>query len=282
MKFGRRVMAAKSKARLNQVTEMTEHRRATCGAGRALLAGILLAASTTLLAAESDSAANAWKFKANLYVWGAAIEGETRGGSEIDVPFSEIWDNLNFALMGGLEARKGKWAVLGDFVYLDAEGDESGTLEPFDRLPISIPVDADVEVEGLVLNIVGARNLYDEDNASIEAVFGVRYLDLDSTLTAKLGSRDPVKFETDDTYLDGVIGLRGQVGLSDKWYVPYYFDVGTGDSDFTWQGYAGVGYAFEHVNVVVAYRYLYWDFGSDEAVKDLNFGGPLTGVQFVF
>jgi hypothetical protein len=32
-----------------------------------------------------------------------------------------------------------------------------------------------------------------------------------------------------------VVGVKGQVRLDDRWYLPFYADVGTGDSDLTWQ-----------------------------------------------
>jgi len=32
-------------------------------------------------------------------------------------------------------------------------------------------------------------------------------------------------------------------GESRKWFVPYYLDVGTGESDLTWQAMGGIGYS---------------------------------------
>ena len=33
-------------------------------------------------------------------------------------------------------------------------------------------------------------------------------------------------------------------GPNREWFVPYYADIGTGQSDFTWQAIGGIGYAF--------------------------------------
>ena len=43
---------------------------------------------------------------------------------------------------------------------------------------------------------------------------------------------------------DGIVGAKGAFALGDKhkWVVPYYVDIGTGDSDVTWQAELGVGY----------------------------------------
>ncbi|MFC1825261.1 hypothetical protein ACFL9T_21330, partial [Thermodesulfobacteriota bacterium] len=68
----------------------------------------------------------------------------------------------------------------------------------------------------------------------------------------------------------------------EKWYMPFYGDIGAGDSDLTWQAEAGFGYKFKHFDVVATYRYLDWDFEDNSAVDDLNISGPLIGIKFVF
>ena len=65
-----------------------------------------------------------------------------------------------------------------------------------------------------------------------------------------------------------------------NWYVPYYVDVGTGDSDLTWQAVAGIGYAFRWGEVFAAWRYLDYDFKSSSNIEKLNFNGPGLGVAF--
>jgi hypothetical protein len=45
-------------------------------------------------------------------------------------------------------------------------------------------------------------------------------------------------------------------------FVPYYLDVGTGDSKLTWQGIAGLGYAFSWAEVIGTWRYLDYRFSA--------------------
>ena len=60
-------------------------------------------------------------------------------------------------------------------------------------------------------------------------------------------------------------------------------DVGTGDSDLTWQALGGVGYRFEWFNLIAAYRYMNWDFGDDvKVLDDMDIHGPAVGIQFTF
>jgi hypothetical protein len=55
---------------------------------------------------------------------------------------------------------------------------------------------------------------------------------------------------------------------------------GTGDSDLTWQGIAGVGYAFKGGEIIAAWRYLDYVFKSGKSIESLHFSGPGVGVAF--
>ena len=62
--------------------------------------------------------------------------------------------------------------------------------------------------------------------------------------------------------------------------MPYYLDIGTGQSKFTWQGIVGIGYDFDWGAVTAAWRYLDYDFKSDQVVQDLNLSVGAIGVTF--
>lgn len=67
-----------------------------------------------------------------------------------------------------------------------------------------------------------------------------------------------------------------------QWHAIYHVDVGAGDSDYTWQGIAGVGYHFKNFDGVLAYRYISWSFGDDAVLGDLNLSGVMLGMRFSF
>ena len=75
---------------------------------------------------------------------------------------------------------------------------------------------------------------------------------------------------------------RGRVafGSDRRWAVPYYLDVGTGDSDITWQAVLGLTYWFDWGELGVEWRYLDYDLKSDGPITDLNFDGPAAGIAF--
>jgi hypothetical protein len=82
--------------------------------------------------------------------------------------------------------------------------------------------------------------------------------------------------------VDAIVGCKGRLGFgdSDSWFVPYYFDVGTGESDLTWQAMAGLGYTFDWGDVLVALRYLEYDLQSDSTIEAVTFNGPAIAVSF--
>ena len=76
---------------------------------------IILGLPLTAKSAED----NAWDYSASVYLWGAGIQGSLANGAEVDASFGDILEELEFAIMGTYEARKGKWSVIGDVIYLD-------------------------------------------------------------------------------------------------------------------------------------------------------------------
>jgi hypothetical protein len=81
---------------------------------------------------------------------------------------------------------------------------------------------------------------------------------------------------------DAVIGVRGYLNLDDKWYLPYHLDIGTGQSDLTWQASAGLAYRFDWGDVSLQYRHIDWQFDSSSRLDNMNFSGPLLAAKFQF
>jgi hypothetical protein len=81
---------------------------------------------------------------------------------------------------------------------------------------------------------------------------------------------------------DAIVGVRGRLtfGEGRRWFAPYHLDVGTGESDITWQAMAGLGYSFGWGDVLAAWRYLDYDMKSGETIESLNFNGPLVAAVF--
>ncbi len=80
-----------------------------------------------------------------------------------------------------------------------------------------------------------------------------------------------------DSLWDGIVGVKGRYTFTDdrKWFLPFYLDVGTGQTKLTWQAIAGVGYGFHWGDLVATYRYIDWTAKSGKSVEGLSLGGPM-------
>ena len=122
----------------------------------------------------------------------------------------------------------------------------------------------------------------ESEQLNLALLGGLRYLYLKSPIEVNYTS---LGVDSDDIW-DGIVGARGQYNLNDKWYLPFHLDIGAGDSDMTWQAFAGVGYKYENFDLIAGYRYLDYDFDANDpaagALTDLTMSGPMIGAKFYF
>jgi hypothetical protein len=241
--------------------------------------------SSVLAQTDSSASQDQWQFSGAIYLWGADIGGHTVRGSEVEVGFSDILDNLEMAFMGAFAARKNNWSFLADVIYLDLGVDRTVDLSiPVGPIQIPVTTSASLDMQGLVLHFAGGYSLYSEGKSRLDLIGGARYLDLDTGLFLALQSLGPGQSRTISDSLtawDGIVGLKGHASLGERWFLPYYVDVGGGDSKLTWQATAGIGFRAGRVwDLALVYRHLEWDLDSTRLIDDISFSGPTLGVIF--
>jgi hypothetical protein len=241
-----------------------------------VMTACLLVMATPVRAADSRSA-DEWKFDATIYLWASSIDIKPQDGDTIHLSFSDLLDNLDMAFMGALGARKDKWSLLTDVIYMDVSFDEKGSVEIPGQ---NINTKASIAKKAWIVTAAGGYNLVDTGKYSLDLLAGARYLAVDLPIKYKIGS-DKLKTTVSANVWDGIIGVRGKVNLADEWYMNYYADGGTGDSSFTWQALAGLNYQFKKVVAGFGYRYL-TTYDKDDAIEDLTVKGPYAGVRFFF
>ncbi|MBW1939640.1 MAG: hypothetical protein JRI67_12960 [Deltaproteobacteria bacterium] len=256
---------------------------------RRLILGFLVLVITTSSHAAQPAENNDWEFNALIYLWAADIAGESSSGGDVDIDFDTLWDNLDMAFMGGFEARKGRWSLLLDPVYLKESGGKGWTVNlPAGQFKIPTNFDGSVKLESWITNFGVAYNIIDTDRGTLDILAGARYtwMDVDVELeVSNVITAASRRVTASEHNWDGVIGVKGDVRLYDKWTVPYRFDVGTGDSDFTLNAVAALAYQFKWGRVMAGYRYLHYDFDKDNLgvlLHDVDLKGPLLGAQFSF
>jgi len=110
-----------------------------------------------------------------------------------------------------------------------------------------------VKLSGVLWELAGGYTVARGGNSSLDVLAGFRHLGIEAKTDWQLsitdnvsGGPSPVRRASARVDLwDAIIGIRGTVGLGDsRWAIPYYLDVGTGDSALTWQGVAGIEYRY--------------------------------------
>ncbi len=235
-----------------------------------LLSAVFASMFTPVTAQESD-----WNFRAFLYLWAPELGGRTVTGQDMSVSFSDILDNLDFGLMGALEANRGPWSFLGDFQYLDLSSGSNAAVGP------GIPASADADVEGFVFTGSAGYDLRSDQTGQLVAFGGFRYLDMDTTANLAVGAGSQRLSEKINN-TDAIIGLRGFHPLSEKWAISYYGDIGAGDSDLTWQASLTFDYRINNWQLSLGYRHLDWDISNSNLLSALSFSGPIVGAKLSF
>lgn len=264
---------------------------------RMALVALVTTVAVLPVSAQAEAASGEWEWRATLYAWLPDIEGTTRfpsgaGGPTIGVDAGQLIDNLDFTFMAAVQVRKGRWGAFGDLIYLD-EGAAQSRVRDFTvgpgQSPAGVELDANLDLRSWVLTLAGTYRLGDAEDAANDLLFGTRMLDLEQTLdwrlSGNIGELDLPSANGSSTVSgtnwDAVIGVKGSLrfGRDSRWLVPWHLDAGAGDSDFTWQAMAGVGYRFDWGSMLLNYRYLDYDLGSGAGVNDLTLSGPLLGVS---
>ncbi len=270
------------------------------GLAKAAGAVSLALASVFPVAAQAQAAADAWQFEATLYGWFPAIGGSTSfpdggGGPSIDVSAKQVIDALKFAFMGSLQATRGQWGLWNDLVYADFGADKSGTRDFHvgqRDLPADVTADLGLDIKSWIWTVAGTYSLAATPAGTMDLLAGARLLDMDQTLRWTFSGNiagHPLPARTGSATVsvsnwDAVVGVKGRANLGNdgKWFLPYYLDVGGGQSKSTWQIMGGVGYQFGWGSLLATWRYLDYNFKSDSKVDSLDFNGVAIGASFKF
>ena len=254
---------------------------------------LLVLASGNASAQSNDD----WEYSLTIYAWLPDISGTTTfgpgGGSDFTIPIGDILDNLDFTAQGAFDVRKGDWGFVTDLIYMDLgntkTNSRSGTIGGT-PIPAEANATLNIDMKSLVLTGAAYHRFFEEGGNTADFLFGARYIDMEQSLRYNImgeigqlplpGREGTVEANGDN--IDFIIGLRGtaMVGESGKWFVPYYVDMGAGDSDFTWQAYLGVGYNFGWGQMGLTWRYLDYDASVGSPLANLDMSGPAISARW--
>lgn len=255
-----------------------------------------LAASALVLAAGTPALADDWKWTVAPYVWVPGITVDSDFSGEPALPEDgtdvSILDKLDVALMGHVEARKNRWGVYGDFIFVELSDENTTTLGPGGPLTGDLVVSSDLRL-GL-LDIGGLYRLAGSGSGPVDfdVLLGARFIDieLDAAITLPLPGSAPLDAGTSVSETDLMVGGRLLGRFNERWYWTARADISFGGSEGTSNALASVGYVFGQTGLFsldLGYRHMRLETESRRAngaqvVNDLEVSGPVVGFVFRF
>lgn len=271
-----------------------------------------ISAHAQVVSTPVQPASAGWTFNVTPYIWLPTIRADlnfhTPSGStvteSINAGINDYISNINFGMMGGAEARDGRFSLITDLIYisLSFKNDFSVARLGLLRTPqgdLTVPRSSQLSLgsryNATIGSMGGGYTLVDGAWGNVDAIAGLRILGTGGYLNYQLdhdillpnqtvGLSRTGSLNMGSTFVEGFGGVRGRFTIpNSRFYVPWYLDAGGGDIPFTWQAYLGLGYAAGFANLSLGYRWL--DFQSRtgaSALKNISLGGAVLAAAFRF
>lgn len=250
---------------------------------RTIAVGLLLLLAVT--AARADTDPDAWNFTLTPYVWVPGIDGSFKIPPAAEIPDpvlpvskSNVINALNFVAMISFEARKDRWSIYADVFYVSLSFERTA--------PTDFVIKAKLDDKTAVAELAGAYQVWrSASNAShFDILGGVRYAGIHNDVTLILESRE-FDFSSHANLPDAIIGVKGEARFGDeeRWFIPYYADVGGGSSNHTSLTSVGIGYTYGWGDLALNYRYLEYQPGNGGSTfNTFKLYGPMLAASFHF
>jgi len=239
----------------------------------------LLAKPAFAQAPGGEEDAERWRPALEVYAWAPTVDLEFPDGTHAQIDMEDVITSIDFAFMliGGV--RKGDWLIGMDLVYADLSENVNSPVGPFLEF-------RKLEVEAWLASPFVSYRVINNDRWTLEVLGGVQYYweEITQTVVETVPDFESTDLAFDDNVWNAFVGVRGSVELSNRWYMPYRFDVGTGDDDTIAQALAGFAYRFDSFDLQFGYRYMTWrpSSGEDQLFKEQNAYGFYAGALFRF
>jgi hypothetical protein len=234
-------------------------------------------------AKQSSYIPDDWSMEIAPYVWAAGLEGDIAPfprapASEVDVSFKDILKHLDMAGMVFAKLRYQRFAGYADLIYTSISADVDTPLGVlFD--------DADAENDIFIGTFGGAYRAIESEHASLDLLVGARVWSVDVGLELHGGLLPDQNFETNQNWVDPVVGLQGTYRFDNGIFLASLLQAGGFGvaSDLTWDAFGAVGYQFnDTISAIAGYRHLEVDYDHSGFVFDVELSGPVIGMTIRF
>lgn len=221
-----------------------------------------------------------WQVSASPYAWASGIRGKVgQFGAppvRLDSSFGKVMSSLDVAFMGAVEARHGRFSILGDVMYGQLSGHGS---TPYGLLSKR----ADVKTKSFTGFLGGGYSMIENEHGHLDVVGGGRLWYASTKLSLDGGVLNGKSRKDSATWVDAVAGLRGRYALNDNWYLTGWGLVGAGQAKLDWDVTGAVGYQFKSkLSAVLGYRAMGVDFKRNGFVYNVVQQGPIVGLAYRF
>lgn len=224
-----------------------------------------------------------WHFTVAPYLWASGIKGDVSVANlpsiPVDASFSDLWDDLDFALDAHFEGRKDRFGFGLDMVYSN----------------LGVPVAPDAPILDYEVDV---RQLFSEgfvfyraasggraDNpAHLDLLLGARYTGTKTRLSAQ--SAADVEYDgafRELSWVDALAGLRFRAPLGSRAAILGRADVAGFGSKLTWnlEGDLAVR-ASEHWTLGAGWRHMDIEYDEGEGIERKQFDLAYDGPRFWF
>lgn len=227
---------------------------------------------------ESD-----WHLATRFGMWFLALNGTVNvRNHEIhaDADFNELFDNMNFGFMPGLELSNDKWVISLNGVFSQLEAGKSFNGVTPGGVPIS--GGADVVVDMDIVDLGVGYNVFDCKIGGMDfdagPIIGIRYTYLSVELQPNRFNSVSDSVDFWDPYVGAMARLKLTNSLTWRNSASIGgFDVGC---DITWAAQTMIDWEFaKSWELNVGYRALYQDFHQNSFKWDETLHGPWLGIS---
>ena len=238
-------------------------------------------AAVVLLTVSAEASAQDIEWLVAPYLWYADISLEQSSGGSGGIGGSDLLDVTDAFGMIRIEATRGRWGAMFDWIFLGLSDDRVIDVAPGGQLFLRGEVD---------LSVIEFAGIYrpSGDDTGIHAFFGLRNIGVDKLLLATPPLGGPTqRFEGDEDMTDVMLGVRYQHRFNDRWDLSARGDYSFGDSEGTVNLLGSIGFRFNDLFALnLGYRYASLDYkDSDPSVADtttIDLSGPILGFLFRF
>lgn len=219
-----------------------------------------------------------WHLNLTPYLWFAGVSGTTGvygHDAEMHVSAGDLLSHFRIGLMGYVEARKNRFVVPLDFLWIKLRADKA---TPFDPGVSNVRLD----INEIMLTPEAGYRVVDKEKIKIDALAGFRYWHIGPNLTFQpsgiLGN-----ISQSANWVDALGAAKIQMPLGEKVVVTILGDAGGGGANSDYQVVGILGYKLKKVTLQTGWRYLDVNYRGGPPklfIYDAHLSGLIAGVTF--